>query len=160
MKKIIVLILLFIILNIQGCNNIKPQYPHLESKPNVSYYSEILYSQIEVNDNYTMEILNTNLYKTYTIKDKDKNIIKNLFKSIPNQNYTNKKKLPENEAYRIKIYVNNEIYLIKVFSNELISISPWDGNYKEDIITMDNVPKRYNLYDYCIYIEDKHNYDQ
>lgn len=159
MKKITILILILIILNIQGCNNLRPQYPHLESKPNISYYTNMLYSQIENNDNYKLEILNTNLYKTYNIKDKDKEIIKNLLNNIPNENYT-KKKLPTNEAYRIKIYINNETYLIKVFSNELISISPWDGNYEEDIINMKNVPKRYNLYDYCVYIEDKHNYDQ
>lgn len=159
MKKITILVLILIILNIQGCNNLRPQYPHLESKPNISYYTNMLYSQIENNDNYKLEILNTNLYKTYNIKDKDKEIIKNLLNNIPNENYT-KKKLPTNEAYRIKIYINNETYLIKVFSNELISISPWDGNYEEDIINMKNVPKRYNLYDYCVYIEDKHNYDQ
>ena len=44
---------------------------------------------------------------------------------------------------------------MRIYDSSTISISPWDGNYEEDIISMNNIPLRYNLLDFCTHIQNK-----
>ena len=68
--------------------------------------------------------------------------------------------IEKKEIYQLRLTIDNQKYIIKIFDYTLISIAPYDGNYEEDIIVMDNVPIRYNLYDYCYYIENNYKLNQ
>ena len=46
---------------------------------------------------------------------------------------------------------------INVYDKNTVTLFPWDGNLQEDIITMDNVPARDNIYSFCVYIINKTN---
>ena len=52
---------------------------------------------------------------------------------------------------------SNDKYVINVYDKNTVTLFPWDGNLQEDIITMDNVPARDNIYSFCVYIINKTN---
>ena len=52
---------------------------------------------------------------------------------------------------------SNDKYVINVYDKNTVKLFPWDGNLKEDIINMDNVPARDNIYSFCEYIINKTN---
>ena len=52
---------------------------------------------------------------------------------------------------------SNDKYVINIFDKNTVTLFPWDGNLQEDMINMDNIPARDNLYSFCIYIINKDN---
>ena len=52
---------------------------------------------------------------------------------------------------------SNDKYVINVYDKNTVTLFPWDGNLQEDMITMDNVPARNNIYSFCVYIINKTN---
>lgn len=149
---IITTLLLFLTLN--GCSTQDPKYINLSSKPNNHYYTDKLEFKILTDENFTIYVFDTNLYKEIEVSPDENPIIENFISSLIADNYCNKE-INNKEIYRLKIVFSDDKYLIKVFDNSIISISPWDGNYEEDIISIKDLPLRYNLLDFCNHIANK-----
>ena len=94
------------------------------------------------------------LYKEIEVPNDENPIIENFISSIIHDNYSDEQ-INIKEPFRLKIVFNDDKYLIKIFNDSFVSISPWDGNYKEDVISIKDLPLRYNLFDFCNYIANK-----
>lgn len=157
MKKITLFLICLLSLSFVGCININPKYLEFKSQPEVGFYSNEIIEKIKNKEEFSLEVFDTNFYKTFPV-DKDDNIILyNFFNSINNKDYVEdtretKKDLSNKEEFRLIVKFKEAKYIINVFDSELITIHPWDGNYSPDIINMKNVPLGYNLYDFCDYI--------
>ncbi|MDO5518583.1 MAG: DUF4883 family protein, partial [Clostridium sp.] len=106
------------------------------------------------NDTFTLYVFDTNLYKEIPVESSENAIIENFLNSLTEDDYLNEP-IKDKEPFRIKIVFKDEKYLLRVYNESLVSISPWDGTYKEDTISMENLPLRYNLIDFCNHIENK-----
>lgn len=151
LRFIVVIILL--LLPLSGCDLQNPKYINFSSKPNNHYYTDQLRNKILNNEKFTLYVFDTNLYKEIEVPTDENFIIENFTSALINDNYLNEKD-DIKEPFRLKVVFKDDKYLIKVFNNSVISISPWDGNYKEDIISIKDLPLRYNLYDFCNHIEN------
>ena len=155
MKKLnLIFITLILLFTLNGCNVQNPKYINFSTKPNNHYYTDELKNKILNNENFTLYVFDTNLYKEIEVPSDENPIIENFISSLIDDNYSDEQ-INIKEPYRIKIVFNDDKYLIKVFDNSIISISPWDGNYKEDIISIKDLPLRYNLFDFCNHIANK-----
>lgn len=155
MKKFsLIIIIILLLLNLTSCRIENPKYINFSTKPNNHYYTDQLENKISNDENFNIYVFDTNLYKEIEVSKEENTIINNFISSLVLENYfdsgTNNK-----EIYRIKIVFNDAKYLIKVFDNSMVSIFPWDGNYKEDIISIKDLPLRYNLLDFCNHISNK-----
>ena len=151
--KVVILIILIALLN--GCSYNTAEYIHVKKKPCLDYYSNEIYNKLLNNEDYSLEIFDTNVYKTFSLDDNEKVIIKDFLSSLSNDSYQKYTDITKLEPYEIKITFHDSKYIIKIFDNETISIFPWDGVYEEDIVNMSSVPQRYNLYEYCEYIKNR-----
>lgn len=155
MKKLLSVIIMFLItLPLFSCDAQNPKYINFTSKPNNHYYTDKLRSRILSNDTFTLYVFDTNLYKEIPVESSDNAIIENFLNSLTEDDYLNEP-IKDKEPYRLKIVFKDEKYLLRVYNESLVSISPWDGTYKEDTISMENLPLRYNLIDFCNHIENK-----
>jgi hypothetical protein len=155
LKRFSLNIILFILLfNLTSCSIENPKYINISTKPNNHYYTDQLEHKFLADDNFTLYVFDTNLYKEIEVSKEENPILKNFISSLILENYSDSG-INNKELYRIKVVFNDDKYLIKVFDNSMVSISPWDGNYKEDIISMKDLPLRYNLIDFCNHIANK-----
>jgi hypothetical protein len=154
LKKISYIFIVLLIFTLNGCTFESPKYISFSTKPNNHYYSDELENKILNNENFSMYIFDTNLYKEIEVPNEETSILENFLSSIVVDNFSNEK-ISTKELYRIKVVFNNNNYIIKVFNDSFISISPWDGNYSEDIISMKDLPLRYNLFDFCKHITNE-----
>ena len=155
LKHIKVVILIILITLFSGCSLNTAEYIHIKKKPSLDYYCNEIYNKLLENQDYSLEIFDTNVYKTISLDDNEKIIIKDFFSSLSNNSYKKYKDIKKLEPYEIRIIFKDSKYIIKIFDNETISVFPWDGVYEEDIVNMSSVPIRYNLYDYCNYIKNR-----
>lgn len=155
MKKFnLIFITLLLFLTLSGCINENPKYINFSKKPNNHYYTDQLKNKILADDNFTLYVFDTNLYKEIEVSKEENPIIQNFISSLVSDNYYDEQ-VDNKEVYRLKIVFNDEKYLIKIFDNSIVSISPWDGNYKEDFVSIKELPLRYNLLDFCNHIANK-----
>lgn len=155
MKKLnFILAIIFIMVSLSGCALQDPKYINLSTKPNNHYYTDEIHKKILNNESFKLYVFNTNLYKSLEVSSDENIIIENFIQSLVSDNYLDEN-VESKEPYRIKIVFKDTKFLIKVFNNNIISISPWDGNYKEDVISIKDLPLAYNLYDFCTHIENK-----
>ena len=155
MKKLyLIFITLVLIFTLTGCNVQNAKYINFSTKPNNHYYTDELKNKILSNESFTLSIFDTNLYKEIDVPSDENPIVENFISSLVEDNYSNEP-INTKEIYRIKIVFNNDKYVIKIYNDSMISISPWDGNYKEDIISIKDLPLRYNLFDFCNHIANK-----
>lgn len=155
MKKFnLIFITLMLFLTLNGCVTKNPKYINLSTKPNNHYYTDKLENKILTDDKFTLYVFDTNLYKEIEVSNEENPIIKNFISSLVSDNYFDET-VDSKELYRLKIVFNDDKYLIKIFDNSIVSISPWDGNYKEDFISIKELPLRYNLLDFCNHIANK-----
>ena len=145
---------LILMLSLNGCTVKNVQYINFSTKPNNHYYTDELKNRILNNENFTLSVFDTNLYKEIDVPIDENPIIENFISSLVNDNYS-AEPIDVKESFRIKIVFSDNKYLIKIFNDSIISISPWDGNYKEDIISIKDLPLRYNLFDFCNHIANK-----
>ena len=150
----LIVITLLLLFTLNSCGIENPKYISFSTKPNSHYYTDQLENKILNNDNFILYVFDTNLYKEIEVSKEENLIIKNFLSSLIIENYTDGE-INNKEIYRIKVVFSDDKYLIKVFDNSTISISPWDGNYKEDIILIKDFPLRYNLLDFCNHIANK-----
>ncbi len=155
-KKFLLPLLLILVFSLNGCISQNPKYINFTSKPNTHYYTDELKNKVLSNEKFSLSVFDTNLYKDITV-DKDENIIlDNFLNSLTDKNYLPYDSKPENkESFRITVSFNDDKFLIRIYDSSTISISPWDGTYEEDIVSMEDLPLRYNLLDFCNHIQNK-----
>ena len=109
-----------------------------------------------------MEVFDCNFYEYYTVNDEDMDIVPLFFESLNNDNYI--AEYPEdikNPKYKLIITFTDSKdskYVINIYNKNFVTLFPWDGNFIEDMITMNGVSEYNNLYSFCKYIINKaHN---
>lgn len=147
-------ILLLLLFSLSGCNIQDPKYISFSTKPNNHYYTDELRNKILSNEKFTLYVFDTNLYKEIEVPSEENSIFENFTNTLTNDNYMDDK-IDAKEPFRLKVVFKDDKYLIKVFNDSVVSICPWDGNYKEDIVSIKNLPLRYNLYDFCKHIQNE-----
>lgn len=155
-KKFLLPLLLLLVLSLNGCISQNSKYINFTSKPNNHYYTDELKNKILNNEKFSLSVFDTNLYKEIPVNKDEFVIIDNFLTSISSDNYLQYDSKPDaKEIYRITISFDDFKYLIRVYDSSIVAISPWDGNYQEDLISMENIPLRYNLLDFCNHIQNK-----
>lgn len=155
LKKVKLFFVFLLIVMLQGCAFDDPKYLHLKQKPDISLYTKEIYAKVLQDEDFSIEFFDTNLYKDISVSKEENDVIENFIGSLSDENYKEDGIPAEKEPYQLRIQFADSKYIIKVYSNDLVAILPWDGNYKEDIVSMQDVPTRYNLYDFCKHIENK-----
>lgn len=150
----LIIITLLLLGNLNGCSSENPKYINFSTKPNNHYYTDQLENKLLADDNFTIYVFDTNLYKEIEVSKEENPIISNFISSLVSDNYCSEE-IKNKEIYRLKIVFSDNKYLIKVFDNSVVSIFPWDGTYQEDIISIKDLPLRYNLLDFCNHIANK-----
>ncbi len=156
MKKIsCIFVILLLFTNLIGCNLQNYQYMNFSVKPNNHYYIDEIKNKILNNKKFTLYVFDTNLYKEIEVPADENSIFEDFISSLTDENYS-EESVNTKEPFRLRLYFNDEDqYFIKVFNNSIISIAPWDGIFKEDMISIKNLPLRYNLFDFCNHIANK-----
>lgn len=156
MKKIsCIFVILLLLTNLVGCNLRNYQYINFSIKPNNHYYIDEIKNKILDNKKFTLYVFDTNLYKEIEVPTDENSIFEDFISSLTDENYSTDG-VNIKEPFRIRLYFNdNDQYFVKVFNDSIISIAPWDGIFNEDIISMKNLPLRYNLFDFCNHIANK-----
>lgn len=155
MRKVKVLLVIMLIFLMQGCGLDDPKYINFKNKPSNNYYTQEIKKKLLNKEDYSLLIFNTDLYKNIDVSDDEKIIIENLVSSLTSNNYKDSLELPNKEPYQLKItFEDSTKFMIRIYDNNSITISPWDGIFEEDFITIEDVPQRYNLYDFCKYIDN------
>ena len=136
-----------------GCNLNKSQYIRPEEKPTSNYYTNEIIDKLESNESYTIKVFDLNIYKYYKVDKEEHSILMEFVESLSSDNFISE--IDENltPSYKIIIEFPNDKYIINAYTENLVSIYPWDGIYKEDIISMDGVSDYYNIYKFCDYIK-------
>ena len=148
---------ILLIFSLTGCAYDDPKYIHFEKKPSNNAYTTEIAENLSLKTPYSIELFNTDLYKTFPLTDEEKKILINFIKSTTIDNFNDYEKISLVEVYQLRItFDNGDKYIIKVYNDNLISVNPYDGIFNEDIINMNNIPIHYNLYDFCIYTEKTH----
>ena len=155
LKKLnFIFIIVLLLFTLNGCSFQDPKYINLSTKPSNHYYTDELENRILNNENFTLYVFDTNLYKEIEVPSEENDIIENFISALVDDNYS-EDQIDIEEPFRLKVVFNDDKYLIKVFNDSIISISPWDGNYKEDVISIKDLPLKYNLLDFCNHIANK-----
>ena len=155
LKKLnFIFIIFLLVFTLIGCSIQNPKYINFSTKPSNHYYTGELERKILNNEKFTLYVFDTNLYKEIEVPLEENLIIENFLSSLISDNYFDEK-IDMKEPFRLKIVFDDNKYLIKIFNESIVSISPWDGNYKEDIISIKDLPLRYNLFDFCNHIANK-----
>ena len=155
MKKLnFIFIIILLLFTLNGCSFQNPKYINLSTKPSNHYYTDELEKKILNNEKFTLYVFDTNLYKEIEVPSEENDIIENFISALVDDNYS-EDKIDIEEPFRLKVVFNDDKYLISVFNDSIVSISPWDGNYKEDVISIKDLPLRYNLLDFCNHIANK-----
>ncbi|MFT8352222.1 DUF4883 family protein [Clostridium saccharoperbutylacetonicum] len=153
MKKISsIFTILLLSLTLTGCDFQNPRYINFSMKPSNHYYIDKIKNRILNNYKYKLYVFDTNLYKEFQIPDEEDNIVEDFISSINSDAYTDET-ITSKEPFKLTIiFDNGEKYLIKVFNASIISVAPWDGVYKEDVISIKDLPLKYNLFDFCNHV--------
>ena len=155
MKKFyFIFIILVVLFTLNGCTFENPKYINFSLKPSNHYYTDELKNKLLNNEKFTLYVFDTNLYKELEVPVEENSILENFISSLSDDNYSDEK-VDIKEPFRLKIVFDDNKYLIKIFNNSVVSIYPWDGNYKEDVISIKDLPLRYNLFDFCNHITNK-----
>lgn len=160
MKKFKLCFLILLVFLLQGCGLNDPKYINLKTKDGNDFYTKDVYSKLLKDDDFTLEIFDTNVYKNIPIDENEKMIIENFIRSLTKEDYKDEESPSDKEPFQIKISFSDDKYVFKVFDDKRVTIAPWDGVFSEDIVNMENVPKRYNLYDFCTHIQHEAKLNQ
>ena len=156
-KKVLLPLLIILVFSLNGCISQNPKYINFTSKPSNHFYTDELKNKVLNNENFSLSVFDTNLYKDIKVDKDETIIIDNFLNSITDADYLPYESKPESrEAFRLIVSFNDDNkFLIRVYDSSIIAISPWDGNYEEDIVSMSNLPLHYNLMDFCTHIQNK-----
>lgn len=153
-KKLIIFMILSLFLI--GCDINNPKYINLKKKESINYYSNEIYFKILNNEDYTLTMFDTDVSKNTLIDKEEQVIIENFLSSLTTYNYLKKSDdISNKEAFHLIIEFKDSKYIFNVYDENLVTVYPWDGVFPEDIIISENVPLRYNLYDFCNHIKNR-----
>lgn len=156
MKYIKLLLVFTIITMLPSCAFNDSKYISLKSnKPTPYYYSSELYSKVKTDSNFTLEVFDRDVYKHYEVGKEDMDIVISFLESLNNDNYVSDTSNLGTPRYKLIINLNTSKYIINAYSIDKVSINPWDGVFAEDVIKMDGVAPRNNIYSFCKYIINK-----
>lgn len=156
--------LLFLsLLLLQGCTyNFSPRYFHFEENESKNYYYNQIKEKLSNGEKYTLQVFDTNIYKYFSVDEEDTIVLKNFIDSLDNSNFLEEETDDFKSKEKFKLIINfddtNEgenKYIFKIYNKTFAKLYPFDGRVSEDIISMDNLPIHYNLYDFCSYIQNK-----
>lgn len=149
MKKIISLSIIMFLLFLTGCSKIDLPIMN-KKKPYNFYYTNELAKNIHDEPIYSCTILDTNLYKEKALSQKELPVLSSFFKELKKSSFMNSKPAVQAKPeYRMFITFKNAKFVVNVYNSRYISIFPWDGDYKEDYIDMNNISAAFNLYNLC-----------
>lgn len=152
-KKLIIFMILSLFLI--GCDINNPKYINLKKKESINYYSNEIYFKILNNEDYTLTMFDTDVSKNTLIDKEEQVIIENFLSSLTSSSYLkNSDDISNKEAFHLIIEFKDSKYIFNIYDENLVTVYPWDGVFPEDIITSENVPLRYNLYDFCNHIKN------
>lgn len=156
-KKVLLPLLIILVFNLNGCISQNPKYINFTSKPNNHYYTDELKNKILNNENFSLSVFDTNLYKDIKVNKGETIIIDSFLNSITEADYLPYESKPKSrEAFRLIVsFDDHNKFLIRVYDSSIIAVSPWDGNFEEDIVSMSSLPLHYNLMDFCTHIQNK-----
>jgi DOmain of unknown function (DUF4883) len=158
MKKFLTLILLIIIsFSFTGCNLNTSQYIRPKAKPSANYYTNEIQDKISENLEYTLRIFDMDYYKYYEVDIEEHSILPEFIDSLSDENYSVTLENDLNPKYKLIVEFSDSKYIINLYDNNLISIYPWDGVFKEDVATMDGISDYYNIYKFCEYAKKVSN---
>lgn len=156
MKYIKLLLVSFIIIMLPSCTFNGSKYINLNTnKPTLYYYSNDLYSKIKNNSDFTLKVFDANLYKYYEVGEEDVDIVISFLESLNNDNYLSEDTITEVPKYKLIVDFTDSKYIINAYNVNMVTINPWDGVFTQDIIKMDGVSNRNNVYSFCKYIINK-----
>ncbi len=150
-KKLFLVRIIFIMLLLEGCNFQLISYN--EKKTNNFFYTKELLTSMKEDSDFTVSLFQSNLHKELDITKDALPVLKGFMEDLNKDSFVDAPKdLPPTAPYRLFITFKNQKYIINVFNEDIVSIHPWDGVFKEDFITMKNIHRAYNLYGLCKYI--------
>lgn len=156
-KKVLLPLLIILVFSLNGCISQNPKYINFTSKPSNHYYTDELKNKVLNNENFSLSVFDTNLYKDIKVNKDETIIIDSFLNSITEADYLPYESKPQSkEAFRLIVSFNDDTkFLIRIYDSSIIAVSPWDGNFEEDIISMSSLPLHYNLMDFCTHIQNK-----
>ena len=130
-----------------SCSN--PKYINLSKKTSRYFYSQNL-NKLMQTDEFKLTILDSNFYKELNVNNEDKLVVSKFLSSLSSNNFINKPEdIPSKPIYKFFIKFSHDKYVINVFNENLVSIFPWDATHEEDYILIEDVPIRYNLFNFA-----------
>lgn len=155
MKKLLLYInILIISLSLIGCTNFnKSQYIRPKEKTTLNYYTNEIKKKLNNNESFNIKIFDMSVYKYYEVNKNEHSILSEFIDSLTSKNFSSEIDKNLISDFKVIIEFSDSKYVINAYNDNLISIYPWDGVYKEDIVSMDDVPDYYNIYKFCEYIK-------
>ncbi|MGL5379927.1 DUF4883 family protein [Clostridium sp.] len=154
MKRYLKLIFLFLfILILPGCGLSSPEYIIPKSKPSTHYYTNEIYKKLKNQEAYNIKIFDLDVYKYYDVDSEEHSIMLEFIESLNDKNFEASIEEDLKPRYKLIIEFEDSKYLINAYNESLISIYPWDGVYKEDVLSLEGVPDYYNVFKFCEYID-------
>lgn len=161
MFKKLKLLLIFLILPIFiiSCSrnfseNIKS--PLRISKPSLNFYTENLIRAIKNSKNVQVSIFYSKTGKNKIIPNDYMEKFNLFMDSIKPSYFVNANTAALNlrdPEYRLTIFIENKSsFIINIFSDKFITIHPWDGSYKPDIIDISYLHEGINIYNIVDFI--------
>ena len=155
MKKLFLHIdILIVSFSLIGCTNFnKSQYIPPKEKPTLTYYTNEIKNKLDNNESFNIKVFDMNVYKYYEVSKDEHTILLEFIDSLSSNNFSSDIDKTLIPSFKVIIEFSDSKYVINAYSNSLVTIYPWDGIYKEDIISMENVSDYYNIYKFCEYIK-------
>jgi len=97
-----------------------------------------------------------NFYKKKDFSKEDLSTFTEFFNSLNNDSFIETPvNLTSKPIYKIFIKFSENKYVINIYNDNLLSIYPWDGDYRMDYLNTSKMYKAYNLYGLCKYLIPK-----
>lgn len=157
MKPFKILLISIVSILLLGCSS-NPKYINLKSKPSDLFYTNEIYTNIKEKEDLKVQIFDTNVYKYFDVSDEEKTVIPSFIDSLGEEDFgVSTEGIDEktNPRYKLILTFKNSKYIINIYNKDYATISPWDGVFQEDTISMKEVPISYNLYEFCEYTTKK-----
>lgn len=155
MKKTILLLITFIlsICIFTGCTSPNTYNPFIsKEKPSTDYYTTLLKETLAEESPSKVYMFYREFFKEFTFPDPDIEDILSFIETLQKSDFIEKPEdLPEKYAYKVYLTFSESKYVISIYNEKYVSISSWDGDYKEDYADISTIPLSINIYGICKY---------
>ncbi|MEG1254575.1 DUF4883 family protein [Clostridium sp.] len=153
-KKLILVIILFILATCTGCTNIKNVLN--SDKPQINYYTNELIKSISTNAPTNISVFYREFFKEFDFPPAEGEDILEFINLLDDSYFIAKPSdLPNTYKYKVYIECSDAKYALTVFDEKYISIYSWDGKYQVDYVNITKVPLSYNIYGICKYFTEE-----